>query len=172
MGRIVRQVMLLVQQERGGNFFFSLVIKYTAMTAPQNKEIVQQLFKEGICKKNLNLLDQLIHPQYVNHGIPDAQPGPDGFKEIIQTFHEAFPDMDITIDNIIAEGDFVAIRGCWQATHQGQFMGVPATGSSVRVRYTDFWRVVDGQCIGKGNFCHSAPPPPFAFIPSAKNQIF
>ena len=97
------------------------------MTAPQNKEIVQQLFKEGICKKNLNLLDQLIHPQYVNHGIPDAQPGPDGFKEIIQTFHEAFPDMDITIDNIIAEGDFVAIRGCWQATHQGQFMGVPAT---------------------------------------------
>lgn len=117
------------------------------MSTTQNKELVQQLFEEGICKKNVDLLDHLIHPQFVNHGIPDAKPGPEGFKEIIQTFHEAFPDMDIKLDNIIAEGDLVATRGCWKATHQGQFMGIPATGNSVSVRYTDFWKVMDGKCI-------------------------
>ena len=117
------------------------------MTAAQNKEIVRQLFSEGICKKNLGLMDQLIHPGFVNHGIPDAKKGPEGFKEIIQTFLDAFPDMNVTIEQIISEGDFVATRGCWKATHQGQFMGIPATGKNVSVYYTDFWKVVDGKCM-------------------------
>jgi steroid delta-isomerase-like uncharacterized protein len=117
------------------------------MTTDQNKKIIQQLFTEGICKRNLDVIDQLVDPNFINHGIPDTQRGPEGFREIIRTFTDAFPDMDVSIESIIAEGDMVATRGKWKATHQNQFMGIPATGKSVQVCYIDFWKVVNGKCM-------------------------
>jgi steroid delta-isomerase-like uncharacterized protein len=117
------------------------------MTTDQNKKIIQRLFTEGICKRNLDVIDQLVDPNFINHGIPDAQRGPEGFKDIIRTFTDAFPDMDVSIESIIAEADMVATRGRWKATHQNQFMGIPATGKSVQVYYIDFWKVANGKCV-------------------------
>jgi predicted ester cyclase len=59
----------------------------------------------------------------------------------------AFPDMDINLENIIAEDNLVATRGYWTATHKGQFMGIDATGKKVNVRYIDFWKVENGKCV-------------------------
>jgi steroid delta-isomerase-like uncharacterized protein len=117
------------------------------MTSDQNKNLIQQLFGEAMNGRNLALVDNLIAPGFINHGIPDAKPGPEGFKAVIQQFLDAFPDMGINVEQIIAEGDVVATRGYWTGTNKGSFMGLPPTGKQVRVEYSDFWKIKDDKCI-------------------------
>lgn len=62
-------------------------------------------------------------------------------EEHQRPFLHAFPDKKAFDDIRIAEGDYVAASGYQQATHSGDWLGVPASGQSVKVRYTDFWRV-------------------------------
>src|SRR5258705_13075291 len=119
------------------NFIHQL--KPNNMTPDQNKKLIQQLFGEAMNGRNLALIDNIIAPGFVNHGIPDAKPGPEGFKAVIQQFFDAFPDMGINQEHIIAEGDIVATRGYWTGTNNGSFMGMPPTGKQVRVEYADFW---------------------------------
>jgi len=113
----------------------------------QNKKLIEQLFNEAMNGNNLALLDEVIAPGFINKGIPDSKPGPDGFRESIQQFKTGYPDMRVNVEQIIAEGDFVATRGYWTGTNRGEFMGVPATNKKVRVDYIDFWRVQNGKCV-------------------------
>ena len=62
-------------------------------------------------------------------------------------FLTAFPDFHVTLEDVIAEGDKVASRGVWRGTHQGNFMGIPATGKSVAVSYSDIWRFENGKAV-------------------------
>lgn len=117
------------------------------MTTGYNKEIVQQLLTEGISKQNFDIIDRAIGTDYINYGIPNAKRGPEGFKEIIQVFTNAFPDMQLTLEHIIAEDNYVATRGYWTGTHKGQFMGIGATDNKVTVRYIDFWKLENGKCV-------------------------
>ena len=117
------------------------------MPADKNKEIIRKIFEDGMNNRNLSVFEEYVSPQYVNHGIPGHQPGVEGFKEIINQFTEAFPDMKITQDEIIADGDSVATRGSWTGTNKGSFMGMPATGKQVNVQYMDFWKLKDGKCV-------------------------
>ena len=117
------------------------------MTSDQNKKLILQLFGEAMNGRNLALIDNLIAPGFINHGIPDAKPGPEGFKATIQQFFDAFPDMGIDVEQIIAEGDLVATRGYWTGTNKGSFMGMPPTNRKVRVDYADFWKIENDQCI-------------------------
>ena len=117
------------------------------MPADQNKEIIRKIFEEGMNNHNLSVVEQYVAPEYINHGIPGHNPGPEGFKEIILGFTNAFPDMIITQDEIIADGNTVATRGSWTGTNKGSFMGMPATGKQVKVSYIDFWKIKDGKCV-------------------------
>src|SRR4051812_17428805 len=117
------------------------------MTTTQNKALVERLFNEVMTGKNLALIDQVIAPKFVNNGIPNAKPGPAGFKEVVQNFLTGFPDMKITVVQSVAEGDCVATCGYWTGTNKGTFMGIPATGKQVRVDYIDFWTLDSaGKC--------------------------
>lgn len=117
------------------------------MATDQNKKVIEKLFTEVMNGKKLNLIDEIIAPSYANHGIPNAKKGPAGFKEIIQQFFDAFPDMKVTRESTVAEGDIVATRGYWTGTNKGSFMGMPSTGKKVRVNYADFWKVQNGKCV-------------------------
>ncbi len=64
---------------------------------------------------------------------------------MMQMFYAAFPDYTHQVDGLVAEGDWVAARVTYRATHQGEFMGIPPTGNSVTYGGTNFLRVVDGQ---------------------------
>jgi steroid delta-isomerase-like uncharacterized protein len=112
-----------------------------------NAAIVRRGFEEGINARNLAVFDELISPAYVNHSMPAPATGPDGFRQVIQMFVSAFPDLHITLHNVIAEGELVATRGAFTGTHQGEFMGIPATGRQVNVPYIDFWRLEDGKAV-------------------------
>ena len=117
------------------------------MTEEENKKLLIRLFSEGINKKNTEVLDEIISPTYVNHGFPDTNPGIAGFREIVENFTSTFPDINIDFDTIIAEGDMVATMGSWKGTHQGNFMGVSATGKEVHVTFMDMWKFKEGKAI-------------------------
>ena len=117
------------------------------MTVQTNKKLIEQVLTEAMSGKNLGLIDQVIDSKFINHGLPNAKPGPAGFKEVVQQFLTGFPNMEVTVQEMIADGNTVATRGYWTGTNKGTFMGIPATGKQVRVDYIDFWTIENGKCV-------------------------
>jgi predicted ester cyclase len=66
---------------------------------------------------------------------------------VLDQFFAAFPDMHVTVEDVIEDGDRIATRGRFVGTHRGEFNGVPATGRPVDVKYIDVWRVEDGKAV-------------------------
>ena len=117
------------------------------MTPDQNKNFVQQLFKELLSGHDLSTVSKFIAPGFNHHGIPGAKPGPDGFRETASRFFEGFPDMVVHPESMIAEGDTVMTRGYITGTHKGTFMGIPATGKQIRIDYIDVWKIQGDKAI-------------------------
>src|SRR5438105_3694464 len=95
----------------------------------------------------LDVLDQLIGPEYVLHGAadPNLPRGPAGAKQLTAAFRAPFPDLRATIEDLIAEGDKVVCRWTAQATHEGEFAGVPATHKPVTFSGIEIVRIADGR---------------------------
>jgi predicted ester cyclase len=89
------------------------------MTTPeQNKAIVRRAYEEAWNNRNVDALDDLLPINYDMHeGNPDE--GRNAIKDQIRSYHAAFPDLHVTIEDLIAEGDKVVMRGTWRGTHQG-----------------------------------------------------
>ena len=117
------------------------------MSTDQNKALISKMFDEVMNKRNFSELEGISAPEFVNHGMPSGKPGPEGFKEIIMMFIDAFPDMQISIEQLVGDGDMVATRGSWKGTHRGDFMGLPATGKEATVTYQDMWKIQNGKCL-------------------------
>ena len=117
------------------------------MTSEQNKKIIQRLFNEGMNERKFEVFDEIITETFLNHGMPDAKPGSQGFRDIVGQIINAFPDMKVIQQEVIAEGDTVATRGYWTGTHKAEFMGISATGRKVKAGFIDFWKLSNGKCI-------------------------
>ncbi len=115
------------------------------MSSEQNKNLVRRIDEEVFNKGNVHNLSEFLGPDFVNHDFPMAQPGPDEFAKVLQTFLTGFPDMHITVEDYIAEGDKVFTRGYMTGTHTGTFQGIPATGKQINVKYIDEWRIKNGK---------------------------
>jgi predicted ester cyclase len=94
------------------------------MSTPQppekNKETVRKLYEEIINTGKLELLDQIIAEDYV--GIY-GQKGPSAYAETIKALRQGFPDIQWTIEDLVAAEDRVAVRWTWRGTHKGQYRG-------------------------------------------------
>jgi len=110
-----------------------------------NKAVVLRFFNEILNSKKLEVIDQIFHPEYVNHGLPIKSKGPKAMKEITNMMFSAFPDLRITVEGVIAEGSSTATRGYSVGTHEGEFMGIPPTHKKVTIPYIDVWEVKDGK---------------------------
>ena len=109
-----------------------------------NRRFVEEVINEG----NLDAIDELLDPGVVDHAAPPGVPtGREGAKQFFAIVRSAFPDLHHTIEDMIAEGDKVVMRSTWSGTHQGEFMGIPATGRRVRVSAIDISRVADGRIV-------------------------
>lgn len=115
------------------------------MSTESNKAIIRRGFEEGINGQNLAIFEQLLAPTFINHSMPAPVPGPAGFLMVLGAFTAAFPDMRVTLEDVLGDGDKVATRGYFTGTHRGDFNGIPATGKTVKVGYTDIWHVENGQ---------------------------
>ena len=113
----------------------------------QNKAVVRR-FTEVFETGDLSILDEVLASNFVDHSpFPEQPPDREGMKQMIGMMRATFPDMAVSTDDMIAEGDKVVSRWTGTGTHQGEFMGIPATGKKVTVTGIGIDRVVDGKIV-------------------------
>jgi steroid delta-isomerase-like uncharacterized protein len=117
------------------------------MSVEENQELVRQMFERAINQRDPSVFESFIDTSYVNHDMPAPEPGPEGLRAVMGAFFAAFPDMRIVVEQTVGEGDIVCTRGYFSGTHDGEFMGIPATGKKVNVKYMDMWRLDEGKAV-------------------------
>jgi steroid delta-isomerase-like uncharacterized protein len=111
-----------------------------------NKSLVRRLVDEAQVKGDLDVLDELLAGDFVDHTPLEGLPGTrEGVRMLFAALREAFPDLRVEISEQIAEGDKVATRKTFSATHGGPFLGIPATGAPVRFEVIDILTFRDGR---------------------------
>jgi steroid delta-isomerase-like uncharacterized protein len=109
-------------QIRGGNLM------------ADNKAIARR-FMEGFNSDNLGAVEEWVAPNFTNHdpGTPPLPPGPEGYRLLIKGYRTAFPDLKMTADDVIGEGDKVAVRWTARGTNTGPLGDMPASGKPATV---------------------------------------
>lgn len=116
------------------------------MSQQDNITATKQL-GEAINSGNLEALRGVMAPNVIDHDpAPGQGPGPEGFIQFFSTFCAAFPDLNITVDHMVADDD-VAIACTVTGTHQGNFLGVPATGQRISARGVQIAHFQNGQIV-------------------------
>lgn len=117
------------------------------MSSPEEaKEIIRRWNEEGWSGGRYELAYEIISPDMIVHGAggQTVGMGPDGLIDLIRTWRTAFPDGRMEIDDLIVEGDTVAIRNSWYGTQQADFYGIPPSGKPVAVTSVGIDRVREG----------------------------
>ena len=104
------------------------------MSVEENKELALRTFDEVRSKGNIDKIPELFAPDYVAHGAGgEDEIGYEALKQHIARGHSLFPDFQITVEDMVAEGDKIACRGIATGTHLGELMGVAPTGRKMTV---------------------------------------
>jgi predicted ester cyclase len=114
------------------------------MSTEQNKAIVRRFVMEVLTGRNLGLADEILAPNYVNR-LTGADLA--AFKGFLTGMSAALSDIQLDIDELVAEGDSVVARWRMQATHSGSLMGESPTGKRVSFRGLTYYRVVNGRIV-------------------------
>jgi steroid delta-isomerase-like uncharacterized protein len=109
-----------------------------------NKALIRAHYESAANAYRPSVIDRQVAADFVDHAQPDLR-RPECVKAQARAFRTAFPDLAVTIEDLLAEGDLVAVRGTWRGTHQGAFRGVPPIGRRIEVRCMAFWRIAGGQ---------------------------
>ncbi len=118
------------------------------MSVEMNKALVRRLFEEVYNQKNYQVADELIAEHYISHSGMDTEVfGPEGIKKSAALQHAAFPDLQTTIEDLIAEGDKVVVRGTDRGTFKGGFMNYEPTGRSFTITWIDIFRIENGKLV-------------------------
>lgn len=124
-----------------------------------NKAAVRRFFAEGVTQGRLDVVDELVSPDFIWHG-PGGRviTGAAGLKELVGTYRRAFPNLTVAIEEQVAEGDRVATRFTASGTHDGELDGVAPTGREVTIaalntcrldrgRFAEVWEVFDEMAM-------------------------
>ena len=113
----------------------------------ENKALFQR-FVDGMNAKDTDAIGQLMSADFIDHDLPPGQePGIEGMVAMMRGFFAAFPDLKVTINQLIAEGDLVAATMTTEGTQTGEFMGMPASGKKISMTEMHMVRVVDGKAV-------------------------
>ena len=107
--------------------------------------IIEEVFGAG----NYDLANELIGAEAVGHdpALPEPVRGPAGLIESARAYRDAFPDLRLTVEQAVTEGDYVALRWTARGTHRGELFGIPATGKEATVTGISFDRWADGKIV-------------------------
>ena len=113
-----------------------------------NKAIAKRIFEEVWSQGNVAVIDELVADNAVNHSLaPGIPANREGFKMFAGMYLNAFPDMAMTIDDVIAEGEKVVVRWTAVGKHKGELMGIPATDKDVTVTGISIDRMAGGKIV-------------------------
>jgi steroid delta-isomerase-like uncharacterized protein len=121
------------------------------MSTEENKALVRRSVEEGWNKGNLAVFDEITTPDFINHD--PAEPAVhtlEDYKQMIAENRRTFPDLHVTIEDLIAEGDKVVLRSTLYGTHTGDIttpMPIPATGKQVVVSGITINRFAEGKVV-------------------------
>ena len=114
----------------------------------ENKALYRRVVDEVFTNGNVDLIDDLIDPNWVDHSpVPGQEPGLDGLKKMVIIFRTTFPDLRSTVEDLIAEGDKVVGRRTTTGTHQGEFMGIAPTNKRVTISEIHIVRIANSKAV-------------------------
>jgi predicted ester cyclase len=116
-----------------------------AVRPEEMTRLIRTFFDEVLNGRNQSAIGSVLHPQYINHSFQTGAAGPDGLMRAVGMFTTAFPDMHLTVEDVVATAGKAATRGYFTGTHKGTFLNIPATGTTVKVPYIDIWHGYEGR---------------------------
>jgi predicted ester cyclase len=114
------------------------------MTAQDQKAIARRFFEEVWNQQKLEVVDEIFAPTLLFNGAAVSR---EAIKQLVTARRTAFPDIRVTVDDQVAEDDKVSTRRTWQATHQGPYRGIAATGKRVRWTQISIVRFAEGRVV-------------------------
>ena len=115
------------------------------MAVEQNKETARRYYEEVLNKGDVDLLDEIAVPGYIEHDpFPGTREGRAGLKDRV-TMLKAGLDPRFTIEDVVAEGDKVVVRWTNEGSMVGEFLGMPANGKSFKIAGVDIHRLENGK---------------------------
>jgi len=114
-----------------------------------NEKLMIRYFEEVWNNGKLEVLDELIAPNYINHnpGLANPMPGPDGLKPIVAGIRKAFPDLRYVIENIVVSDTKVAVHTTMYGTNTGEFFGLAPTNKTIKVSQMQIERIENNQIV-------------------------
>ena len=118
------------------------------MSLESNKQLCRDYFT-AFLKRDAAWMDKHIAPTFVRHdpGLPFEVRGPQGVLQLHDALMPAFPDMQLPLEDFVAEGEKVLVRLRVQATHTGAFGDMAATGRKIDIAVLDLFQIRDGVLI-------------------------
>jgi steroid delta-isomerase-like uncharacterized protein len=113
--------------------------------AQENKVIVLRHWEEVVSKGKLDLIDEIFAPDFVAHEADQDIRGPEGVRQFILMLRAAFPDLQVTVEDVLAEGDKVVQRWSAHGSHQGELMGLAPSGKRISVAGMTISRFEEGK---------------------------
>lgn len=115
------------------------------MSIEENKSIVRRFFEVGPSKGDLDAANELLAPDFFLHVPLPCSPGVRGIDEVVSACRAAFQDLQVTVEDMVAEGDRVAARFTARGIHNGAFMGLPPTGKPITMTGMEIFRLENGK---------------------------
>jgi steroid delta-isomerase-like uncharacterized protein len=112
-----------------------------------NKKLPERVFREILNEGRLEVVDEIVAPNFRLHSPTRPEPfeGPEGFKQFVKDLRSGFPDLKVTIEHTIGEGDYVSVRSRVEGTHLGTYRGIPPTGRKIAKSQLHMFHVADDQ---------------------------
>ncbi len=125
---------------------YSLLPKGEVMPS-ENKQLVRRVFQELWNYGKLAVADEIFAANYVNHdpASPDFGTGPEGVKQTVTLYRNAFPDLQLSIDQLIEADQFITTRFTSRGTHRGELLGIAPTKRTIRVEGIVIHRISRGN---------------------------
>lgn len=118
------------------------------MPLEENKVSVRREVEEGWHRRNLAVVDEVYAADFINHNpAPGTTPDQEGMKQFMGMVWDALPDVNISIEDLIAEDDKVVERITLTGTHKGEIMGIPPTGKQVTIPAITINRFTEGKIV-------------------------
>ena len=118
-----------------------------------NKAILKKFYEDVFNKHNVDAADQFITKDGIDHNpMPGIKPGLEGIKEEFRHFFTSFPDFNVTVDDMISEGDKVVARVTVKGTNKGMMNGMAATNKAAQWGMIDIVRFKDGKAVERWGY--------------------
>ena len=115
------------------------------MSLEENKAVARRFIEEIFVKGDAEAVDELASPDFTPHSWQSVKPGLDDLKQAVKRVSAGLSDVSMKIEDMIAEGDKVAVRLSAHGVHQGEFMGLPPSGKAYTISETHIFRIEDGK---------------------------